>query len=117
MRGPHMHSYFRALAGGAAISAALALTAAAAPQARYSARQIADVVQLRDTGTDTTVSVLTTMSNAYEMVVKGQNVIRVPFATLEDFRSRPGLNGIPLLAPFANRLDEQAFYANGVKYR
>jgi aldose 1-epimerase len=112
-----MHSYFRALAGGAAISAALALTAAAAPQARYSARQIADVVQLRDTGTDTTVSVLTTMSNAYEMVVKGQNVIRVPFATLEDFRSRPGLNGIPLLAPFANRLDEQAFYANGVKYR
>jgi aldose 1-epimerase len=61
--------------------------------------------------------VLTTMSNAYEMVVKGQNVIRVPFATLDDFRSRPGLSGIPLLAPFANRLDEQAFYANGVKYR
>jgi aldose 1-epimerase len=26
------------------------------------------------------------------------------------------LNGIPLLAPFANRLDEQAFYANGKKY-
>jgi aldose 1-epimerase len=112
-----MRSYFRALAGGAAISAALTLTATAAPQARYTARQTADVVQLRDSGTDTTVSVLTTMSNAYEMVVKGQNVIRVPFATLDDFRSRPGLSGIPLLAPFANRLDEQAFYANGVKYR
>ena len=50
------------------------------------------------------------------MVVKGQNVIRVQFATVEDFRARPGLNGIPLLAPFANRLDEQAFYANGKKY-
>ena len=28
----------------------------------------------------------------------------------------PGLNGIPFLAPWANRLDEQAFYANGKKY-
>jgi aldose 1-epimerase len=49
--------------------------------------------------------------------VKGQNVIRIPFATVDDFRARPGLNGIPLLAPFANRLDEQAFYANGKKYQ
>ena len=40
----------------------------------------------------------------------------MPFATVDDFRARPGLNGIPLLAPFANRLDEQAFYANGKKY-
>jgi aldose 1-epimerase len=38
------------------------------------------------------------------------------FATVDEFRARPGLNGIPLLAPFANRLDEQAFYANGKKY-
>ncbi len=59
---------------------------------------------------------MTSVSNAYEMVVKGQNVIRMPFATVDDFRARPGLNGIPLLAPFANRLDEQAFYANGKKY-
>jgi aldose 1-epimerase len=85
-------------------------------QARYTAKQTADVVQLRDSRTDTTVSVLTTMSNAYEMVVKGQNVIRVPFASVDEFRARPSLNGVPLLAPFANRLDEQAFYANGVKY-
>ena len=90
--------------------------ATAAAQARYTAKQTGDVVQLRDSRTDTTVSVLTTVSNAYEMVVKGQNVIRVPFASVDEFRARPGLNGIPLLAPFANRLDEQAFYANGVKY-
>jgi aldose 1-epimerase len=38
------------------------------------------------------------------------------FASVDEFRARPGLNGIPLLAPFANRLDEQAFYANGRKY-
>jgi aldose 1-epimerase len=60
--------------------------------------------------------VMTSLSNAYEMVVKGQNLIRMTFATVDEFRARPGLNGIPLLAPFANRLDEQAFYANGKKY-
>jgi aldose 1-epimerase len=27
-----------------------------------------------------------------------------------------GLNGVPLLWPYANRLDEQAFFANGQKY-
>jgi aldose 1-epimerase len=111
-----MKPYFRVLAGGAGIFATLAMPATAEAQARYTAKQTADVVQLRDSRTDTTVSVLTTMSNAYEMAVKGQNVIRVPFASVDDFRARPALHGIPLLAPFANRLDEQAFYANGVKY-
>ena len=85
-------------------------------QERYSAKQTGDIVQLRDTKTDTTVSVMTSVSNAYEMVVKGQNLIRMTFATVDEFRARPGLNGIPLLAPFANRLDEPAFYANGKKY-
>jgi aldose 1-epimerase len=88
----------------------------AAAQARYSIKQTGDIVQLRDARTDTTVSVMTSLSNAYEMVVKGQNLIRMTFASVDEFRARPGLNGIPLLAPFANRLDEQAFYANGTKY-
>ena len=99
-----------------AVAAILAWSIDADAQPRYTAKQTADVVQLRDNRTDTTVSVMTTVSNAYEMVVKGQNVIRIPFATVDDFRARPGLNGIPLLAPFANRLDEPAFYANGKKY-
>ena len=73
-------------------------------------------MQLRDSRTDTTVSVMTTVSNAYQMVVKGENVIRMTFGTVDDIRARPGLNGMPLLAPYANRLDEQAFYANGKKY-
>ena len=74
----------------------------AAAQARYTAKQIGDVVQLRDARTDTVVSVMTPLGNAYEMVVKGQNVIRQTFASADEFRARPGLNGIPLLAPFAN---------------
>jgi len=82
----------------------------------YSIKQTGDIVQLSDSTADITASVMTSVSNAYEMVVKGQNVIRVPFATVDEFRARPGFNGIPLLAPFANRLDQQAFYANGRKY-
>jgi len=92
------------------------LPSVAAAQARYTAKQTGDVVQLRDSRADTIVSVMIPLGNAYEMVVKGQNVIRQTFSSVDDFRARPGLNGIPLLAPFANRLDEQAFYANGKKY-
>ncbi|HEU4939556.1 MAG TPA: aldose 1-epimerase [Vicinamibacterales bacterium] len=99
-----------------AIAITLSIANVTLAQPRYSAKQTGDIVQLRDTKTDTTVSVMTSVSNAYEMVVKGQNLIRMTFATVDEFRARPGLNGIPLLAPFANRLDEPAFYANGKKY-
>jgi aldose 1-epimerase len=108
--------HYRALGLIVVVVTMVTMPGSALAQARYSAKQTGDIVQLRDSRTDTTVSVMTTVSNAYEMVVKGQNIIRIPFATVEDFRARPGLNGIPLLAPFANRLDEQAFYANGKKY-
>jgi aldose 1-epimerase len=86
------------------------------PAASYSAVTTGDVVRLEDTRAGIVVPVITTMSNAYEMVVKSHHVIRRTFSDVADFRARPGLNGIPLLAPFANRLDEQAFYANGRKY-
>jgi aldose 1-epimerase len=99
-----------------ALTALTVLPASVAAQARYSAKQTGDIVELRDQREDIIVSVLTTAGNAYEMVVKGHDVIRKTFATVDDFRARPGLNGIPLLAPFANRLDETAFYANGRKY-
>jgi aldose 1-epimerase len=82
----------------------------------YIAATTGDVVQLHDTRAGIVVPVVATLSNAYEMVVKSQQVIRKTFSELAEFRARPGLNGVPLLAPFANRLDEQAFYANGRKY-
>jgi aldose 1-epimerase len=44
-------------------------------------------------------------------------VLRFPFKSIDEFKVKPaGLHGIPLLAPWANRLDEQAFYANGKRY-
>jgi aldose 1-epimerase len=85
-------------------------------QPRYAVKTQGDIVQLVDARDGITVSVLTPVSNAYEMVVKGQDVIRKNFASLDALRATTGLNGIPLLWPYANRLDEQAFYANGTKY-
>jgi aldose 1-epimerase len=85
---------------------------------QYSARRNRDIVQLEDTKNQTVVSIITSVGNmAYEMKVKGHNVLRFPFASIDDFRAKPtGLHGIPLMAPWANRLDEQAFYANGKRY-
>ena len=83
----------------------------------YAARHRGDVVQLEDTKTRTVVSIVPSVgNNAYSMTVNGQGVIRWPYASVEDFKAAPGLSGIPFLAPWANRLDEPAFYASGKRY-
>jgi aldose 1-epimerase len=85
--------------------------------AQYSAHQSGDVVQLEDTKHDTTVSIVPSVGDlVFEMKVKGQNVLHFPYSSIEEFKARPSLAGIPFLGPWANRLDEQAFYANGKKY-
>ena len=100
----------------AAVFVLLAIAPAASAQARYRMTRSGDIVELQDTRAQIVVRVLTTASNAYQMTVKGEDVIRRTWASIDDIRPRMGLNGIPLLWPFANRLDEQAFYANGQKY-
>jgi aldose 1-epimerase len=96
------------------------LTAAsrqAGPAARYVARQAGTVVELIDTNSDTRVSVLPTFGNlVVEMKIKGHNVLRFPFSSAADYKGETGSIGIPFLAPWADRLDEQAFYANGKRY-
>lgn len=99
-----------------ALCAMLGVPLAASAQARYRVTQTGDIVELQDARTQLVVNVLTTASNAYRMTVKGEDVIRRTWASIDDIRGRMGLNGIPLLWPYANRLDEQAFYANGQKY-
>ena len=85
---------------------------------QYEARRNGDIVQLEDKKNQISVSVITSVGlMAYEMKVRGQDVLRFTPASIEEFRAKPtGLHGIPLLAPWANRLDEQAFYANGKRY-
>ena len=87
------------------------------PAQQYAAKQNGDVVQLQDARTQTTVSIVPSVGNiAFELSVKSQNVLRWPYASVEEFKSRPAMSGIPFLGPWADRLDEPAFYANGRKY-
>jgi aldose 1-epimerase len=80
----------------------------------YSARRNGDVVQLMDSRMQTTVSILPSVGNiAFEMTVKGQKVLYWPYESIEAFKARPGMSGIPFLGPWIDRLDEQAFFANG----
>jgi aldose 1-epimerase len=96
----------------------LASAPAAPVQAqRYAAVRAGDIVRLTDRIADITVSVMPSVGNiAFEMQVKGHNVLRFPHATLADFKARPNATGIPFMGPWANRLDEQAFYANGRRH-
>src|SRR5207249_7019315 len=90
-----MLKYFSALA----VVFAMASPAAA----QYAARRNGDDVQLEDVKNKTLITIKPTSGNlASEMKVNGQDVLRA--------------QGIPVLAPWANRLDEQAFWANGKKY-
>jgi len=86
-------------------------------RAQYSARHDSEAVHLEDFAHHIRVSVVPSVGNvAFEMQVKGQDVLYFPYADIEAFRSHPTLSGIPFLGPWANPLDEQAFYANGKKY-
>lgn len=113
------------LAGAAVATAAVTLAGVAVGGAQpgpvapaYEARRSDDIVQLEDRTHGVVVSILTSVGHmAYGMTVKGHAILRFPFASVDEFRARPtGLHGIPLMAPWANRLDEQAFYANGKRY-
>ncbi len=75
-------------------------------------------MQLEDAKHQIVVSIVPSVGNtAYAMTVKGTNILRSPYPSLEAFKAKPTRHaGNPFLAPWANRLDELAFYANGKKY-
>jgi aldose 1-epimerase len=75
-----------------------------------------DVIRLSDVSRSTEVAIAPSIGNmAYEMKVNGKNIFWLP-RTLAELKAKPALAGNPFLAPFANRLDQDAFYANGKKY-
>ncbi len=87
----------------------------------YTAERTTDhgipVVRLVDKAYHVEVAVAPTLGNmGYEMKVNGKNILYFPYADLAEYQSRPVMSGIPFLAPWANRLDQDAFYANGKKY-
>ncbi|HLG95064.1 MAG TPA: aldose 1-epimerase [Bryobacteraceae bacterium] len=89
--------------------------------ANYSAeRQIVDgveVVRLSDAAHRMDVSIAPSIGNiAYDLRVNGQPILMPPSARLPDWKAKPAQAGIPFLAPWANRMDPDAFWANGKKY-
>lgn len=89
--------------------------------ANYSAKKsVADgieIVQLTDRVHAIEVSIVPSIGNiAYSMTLHGKNVLWSPFKSLAEMKANPALCGVPFLAPWANRLDQDAFYANGKKY-
>lgn len=93
------------------------MPAAAQYAAHRSTQDGIEVIRLEDRTSSTTVSVVPSVGNiAFEMKVRGKNIFWFPFASVGGFRNKPALCGNPLLAPWANRLDENGFYANGKRY-
>lgn len=89
--------------------------------AEYSARKVVvdsiAVVRLADAAHRTQVSIVPSIGNiAYEMKVDGKNLLWTPFESLAAFKAKPVLCGIPFLAPWANRIDQDAYYVNGRKF-
>ncbi len=87
----------------------------------FEAKQISidgvSVVRLSDSKRGIEVSILPSIGNmAYEMKIHGKNILYFPEAKLSDFQKRPMQTGIPFLAPWANRMDDTFFWANGKKY-
>lgn len=76
-----------------------------------------EVIRLYDAGSQTEVLIAPSLgNNSYEMRVKGKRVFWSPYQTLGELKAKPTFAGNPFLAPWANRLDQDAFYANGRKY-
>jgi aldose 1-epimerase len=53
---------------------------------------------------------------AYAMEVNGKNIFWFPFETLGEFKAKPALSGNPFLWPWANRIDQDAYWVNGKRY-
>jgi len=77
-----------------------------------------EVVLLADAAHHAEVSVAPSVGNmAYEFKVNGKNAFWLPYKTLAELKAKPQFGGVPFLAPWANRLSEYAFFANGKKYQ
>src|SRR5581483_9281173 len=89
--------------------------------ALYTARQTAvdgiGVVELSDAAHDMRISIAPSVGNmAYEIAGNGKNILWFPYHSPAELRERPLFCAVPFLATWANRLDEDSFWANGKRY-
>lgn len=90
--------------------------------ADYSAERISvdgiETIRLSDARHRTQVSIVPSIgNNAYEMTVNGKQLLWSPYRSLAEFRNKPVQLGNPLLAPWANRIDGDVYWANDRQYR
>jgi aldose 1-epimerase len=70
-----------------------------------------NIIRLTDARRGVEVAILPSLGNrVYQMKIHGQNILYYPSDALSE------LGGIPFLAPWADLLDEQAFWASGKRY-
>jgi aldose 1-epimerase len=91
------------------------------PTQNYEAKRLqdhgSDVVLLADQARAVEVRIFPGGGNrAYSMTVNGQNILHFPSGDPGTIRTSRQLDGIPFLAPWANRMPE-GFHANGKYYR
>jgi aldose 1-epimerase len=87
----------------------------------YTAERVVDhgvvTVRLTDRRSGIEVSIVPSFGNrAYKMLARGKNILYFPFDNPSELKTDSHLNGIPFLAPWANRMTE-GFHANGKHYR
>jgi aldose 1-epimerase len=76
-----------------------------------------DIVRLTDSANGAEVAIAPSLGNRlYEMKAHGKNILNSAPDDVSDFQKRVEFGGIPFLAPWANRLSEEDFWANGKRY-
>jgi aldose 1-epimerase len=93
------------------------MTEAANYSATKSTVDSIEVLRLADAADRMEVSIAPSIGNiAYDIQVNGKPILLPPPASLAAWKAKPTQAGIPFLAPWANRLDGDAYWANGTKY-
>ncbi len=90
-------------------------------QPNYSAQKLSvdgiEIVRLADAAHKAEVSIVPSIgNNSYEMKVNGKAVFYSPYSSVAEYKKKPTFLGNPFLAPWANRLDREGYWANGKAY-
>jgi aldose 1-epimerase len=77
-----------------------------------------ETVELRDAARGVDVHIAPALGNlAYEIDAGGRNILWSPESSLAGLRERRPFCAVPFLAPWANRIDSETWWANGKRYR
>jgi aldose 1-epimerase len=96
----------------------IAMAAAPTFTAEKTAEHGIEIIRLADTVRNVELSIVPSIGNrAYELKVHGKNLLYFP-SNLEAFKQNGGrgMNAIPFLAPWGNRIPGGGFWANGERY-